>query len=679
MKKNLGFKIAAGSAAGVLATAGIFAISLKFNESSAVSAASAGPRVQPGEALALGNPSKESALEAQGLLWERSDVGGKNHHAAIPVQAQALRAASGQAVGSRVKLNLSERFAALSGEVTGLSTQDDGTVITQIQIDGNPQGILTLQENKAFGFFLGQLYFDNYPVAYEFRPSGAGLMATRHGLSDLLCSMLTQNQDGIEALGLPTLAAADNSAGSKSRKKVLQAKPTGSTTSGLTVTDASITEGNSGSKSLVFTVRLSKANKLKTITANFATADNTALAGSDYLSAAGTVTFAPGSTTRTVSVEILGDSTLEPDETFFLLLSNPVNAAIADGSAMGTLVNDEPEPTTVPVLNSLPGAVAVVYLDMDGQVVTGTQWLRGQTINARGISGTFSQSQMTEIWRRVAEDYAPFQVNVTTDEAVFLAAPSNQRIRCIITPDNEWYGNYGGVAYIDSFTWTGDTPCWVFSDQLGNSARYIAEASAHEVGHTVGLLHDGRISPSEGYYAGHGSGEVGWAPIMGVGYYQVLTQWSRGEYLSANNKEDDLGIITTRNGFSYRSDEQPATPDGAPALVVSGTRVSGSGIIETTSDADTFAFSTNGGSVSLTVLGSASGQNLDVRAEILDGAGNVLASSNPDTLTDATVAADLAAGSYFIRVSGVGRGDPLGTGYTAYGSLGQYTISGTAP
>ncbi len=676
--------IALYGAASLLAVAGISVISLNSGKPSPAAAGTSPLRDKSNPAPAA---AQEAALAAQGLLWERGAAGPKELRASIPVQAGPLRAVVGQTVGDRVKLDLSDRFAALAGEITGSSIQDDGTVITHIRIDGEPQGTLTVQENKALGFFLGQLYFDAHPVAYEFRPSGSGLMASRHALSDLLCSMLNQNQDGIEAMGLPPLDKAKAQAALKSEdeaaaknKLIQQGKPGGGTTSlGISVLDASISEGNSGTQNLSVTVRLSKSDRTKTISASYATQDGTATAGSDYTAVSGTVTFAPGTTTRTVSVPISGDTTLEPNENFLLLLSNPVNAVISDGTATCTISNDDATQSTVPILNSLPGAVAVAYLDMDGQVVTGTQWLNGGTINASAISTTYTQAQMTDIWRRSAEDYAPFQINVTTDEAAYLAAPSNRRIRCIITPDNEWYGNYGGVAYLNSFTWTGDTPCWVFSDQLANTTRYIAEACSHEIGHTLGLLHDGRNSPSEGYYEGHGSGETGWAPIMGVGYYQLLVQWSRGEYLSANNKEDDLAIITTQNGFSYRSDPQPSTPAGAPALAVSGTSVSGSGIIETDSDTDTFAFTTSGGAVSLTALGDAASQNLDVLAEILDAIGNVLAASNPDTATDSTVSASLAAGTYFVRISGVGRGDPLAGGYTGYGSLGQYSISGTVP
>jgi hypothetical protein len=351
----------------------------------------------------------------------------------------------------------------------------------------------------------------------------------------------------------------------------------------------------------------------------------------------------------------------------------------SDSQAVGSIINDDSPPSTVPVFNSLPGAVAVAYLDMDGQVVSGTQWAGGGTITATGVVGTLTNAQMLEVCRRTAEDYSPFQINVTTEESVFLAAPSNRRIRCIITPDNEWFGTAGGVAYLNSFTWTGDTPCWVFSDQLSNVPRYIAEATSHEIGHTLSLAHDGRISPSEAYYQGHGTGEVGWAPIMGVGYYKLLVQWSRGEYLSANNTENDLNKITTLNGFGYRVDQVSNSIVSATSLSGSSGSRSASGILEMTGDQDVFSFSTIGGSCSFSALGDADGQNVDVLLEILDETGAVVTSANPDTLTDASVAATLTAGNYFLRVSGVGRGDILADGYSNYSSIGQYTISGNAP
>jgi hypothetical protein len=448
--------------------------------------------------------------------------------------------------------------------------------------------------------------------------------------------------------------------------------------SALSVNDVTVAEGNSGTANLVFTVSLSKPDGLRVITVNYATADVSAMAGADYTAVSGTLTFPKGSTTQTVNVPIVGDTTVEADESFTLNLTSPVNATLADASGVGTITNDDVATSNVPVHNSLPGAVAVAYLDMDGQVDDSLLW-SGSVINARGIDTTLTREQMSEIWQRVAEDYAPFQINVTTDESVFLAAPPNRRIRCIITPDNEWYGYVGGVAYVTSFTWPGDIACWAFSDQLGNIPSYIAESCSHEIGHTMGLSHDGRISPAESYYQGQGSGDVGWAPIMGVGYYQKLVQWSMGEYLSANNTQDDLAIITSQNGFGYRVDDHSNTSTGATPLTVSNQTCFGSGIIETRDDVDVFSFTTSGGTVTFDVLGDSISPNLDILAEIKDAGGNTVISSNPDMLTDASFSVTLTAGTYYIYVSGVGRGDYLVDGYTDYGSLGQYTISGYVP
>ena len=86
---------------------------------------------------------------------------------------------------------------------------------------------------------------------------------------------------------------------------------------------------------------------------------------------------------------------------------------------------------------------------------------------------------------------------------------------------------------------------------------------SHEVGHTLGLSHDGVTGGPE-YYEGHN----GWASIMGVGYYQELTQWSSGQYSGASNTQDDLAIITGNNGFGYRSDDYGSSLSTASSLVL---------------------------------------------------------------------------------------------------------------
>src|SRR6185312_8182699 len=112
----------------------------------------------------------------------------------------------------------------------------------------------------------------------------------------------------------------------------------------LAINDVSVTEGNSGTATANFTVTLSPASS-QTVQVNYATGNNTATAGSDYTTASGTVTFAPGQTTRPVSVFVSGDTTFEPDETFNVNLTSPVNATVGDAQGVGTITNDDSQPT----------------------------------------------------------------------------------------------------------------------------------------------------------------------------------------------------------------------------------------------------------------------------------------------------------------------------------------------
>lgn len=116
---------------------------------------------------------------------------------------------------------------------------------------------------------------------------------------------------------------------------------TGITPSKLSIGHGIFAEGNSGQTDAIFNVTLS-APSTQTITVQYLTANGTALAGNDYLSTAGALSFAPGEVSKTVTVAIMGDLLGEVNESFSVTLSNPVNTTIADGQAFGTIVDDEP-------------------------------------------------------------------------------------------------------------------------------------------------------------------------------------------------------------------------------------------------------------------------------------------------------------------------------------------------
>lgn len=341
-----------------------------------------------------------------------------------------------------------------------------------------------------------------------------------------------------------------------------------------------------------------------------------------------------------------------------------------------------PASSSVYTLQSLPGATAVAYLDFDGEYVSGSRWNSGNPINA--LAGNFSEANIRAIWNMISEDFRPFNINITTDVAIFNAAPVRRRIRCIFTPTNTASPGAGGVAYLNSFSANRNDPCWVFN----SGVKSAGEAGSHEIGHTLGLSHD--ATSSQSYYGGHGI----WGPIMGASYSRALVQWSIGEYPNANQTQNDVSIIAnTTNGFGYRTDEAGSTNATAKALVIeaNGT-VTGSanyGIITQRTDIDVYSFTTSGGSVTLTVNPAPAYPNLDILLKLLDAAGNEITTANPNTSgsgtsatalsgLNATITRSLAAGTYYLHIDGTGQGNTT-TGYSDYGSLGEYTISGTVP
>ena len=335
----------------------------------------------------------------------------------------------------------------------------------------------------------------------------------------------------------------------------------------------------------------------------------------------------------------------------------------------------------VPVMSSHPSASSVIFLDFDGHSVTGSGFNVFGPINC-GASG-LEDAKIIEIFNRVAEDYRPFNLNVTTDSTKFLAAPVNRRIRVILTVTSNWFGSgAGGVAFIGSFADIDPSPCFVFTALLNNNTKNIAEAASHEAGHTLGLYHqsnyDANCAKISDYHSGTGSGEIGWAPIMGVGYYRNFTVWNSGpNTYGCNSIQSDLDVITTVNGFGFRTDDHPSAFNAATTASFSNDQFVVNGIIERNTDQDLFQFTMpEPGRFQLSAVpynvgtGNA-GSNLDLQVTLFHSSQTQLNLYNPGTLLSSVVDTILNTGTYYLRVEGKGN-----LYAPAYASLGSYSLQG---
>ncbi|HEY0170961.1 MAG TPA: Calx-beta domain-containing protein [Pyrinomonadaceae bacterium] len=146
----------------------------------------------------------------------------------------------------------------------------------------------------------------------------------------------------------------------------------------LTLGDATVTEGHAGTTAATFTVTLLPASG-QTVTVNYATANGTATAGSDYAAKSGTLTFDPGQTSQTITVDVTGEMTPEAHEDFFVNLSSPVNATFSDTQGKGTINNDD---TTVGFLLSVDKNVEAAEGNSGQKDFNFTVRLSHATVNA---------------------------------------------------------------------------------------------------------------------------------------------------------------------------------------------------------------------------------------------------------------------------------------------------------
>ena len=317
---------------------------------------------------------------------------------------------------------------------------------------------------------------------------------------------------------------------------------------------------------------------------------------------------------------------------------------------------------------SKAGAPTVIYCNFDGEVVNQPFW-SDSIINA-APSG-LSSGEVLEILKLVAEDFAPFDVNVTNDRTVYDSTDSNKCVMCISTPTSTVAPDSGGIAGVGTFT--DDIVCWDFN--------LDGDTISHEVGHTLNLYHHGDSSQNAPeYHDGHASESREWGPIMGSADSAKIVQWSDGNYTSAtNNNQDDLELITN-NGLSYRVDDYGNDSAAGESISISSMPVTRNGIIERNTDIDVFNVTYSSlGKVQIAGTGREGAQsNLDVKMSILDSEEIIVYEQTSDTTDDALTELLLEPGSYQIRVQGDSSGNPNSnpaTGWSAYGSLGQYQLN----
>ncbi|HEU4777024.1 MAG TPA: pre-peptidase C-terminal domain-containing protein [Telluria sp.] len=344
-------------------------------------------------------------------------------------------------------------------------------------------------------------------------------------------------------------------------------------------------------------------------------------------------------------------------------VAHPVYSPMANRQArhIGPYNNED-----VTQLQSKPGSPWVFYLNISA-VMSGSTPLNGVT-----------KENMYRAWQSIADQYSMLNMNVTTNRAVYDAARSANQLRTGIIN----FVNQDGRSFAPIHAF-GSTAAGTLYRNPSSGWDYgygIGMTGAHEVGHQMGMNHDHGGTGGE-YFEGIAAYQ--WGPIMGNywmggSWANQLFTWSKGEYTTATNFEDDLNIMTAEEQVPYMTDDNPTSKAlvfGAGGLI---DPASNFGQIERTSDTDTFTFTTSGTStLNLRIDPLEYLRMLDVDATIYNASNAVVARSNLPVHRSAQFTnLSLPAGSYRLVIRGGAEGTPQ-NGFSNYSSLGFYGMKGS--
>jgi subtilisin family serine protease len=270
----------------------------------------------------------------------------------------------------------------------------------------------------------------------------------------------------------------------------------------ITINNVSVTEGNSGTTNAVFAVSLS-ASSTNTITVDFATANGSATAGSDYAGTSGTLTFAPGTTSQTITVQVNGDTTVEPSETFLVNLSNPTNATIAAGQGTGTITNNDSATIAINDVSKAEGnsgstaftfnvtltgtvqnAFSVNFATANGSATSGTDYTSASgALSFGGMNPATQQITVNVTGDTSVESDETFFVNLTGTLPAGVSFADSQGVGTITNDDVAPPPPTEVVVFFDSFEgadwnglWTQDSQNdWFLSSQRATNGSRSAE------------------------------------------------------------------------------------------------------------------------------------------------------------------------------------------------------------